>query len=394
MRKYINYLKQFNWFNYIVAIFFVCSPLESIELGDGFSLTKLSALLVLFVWALRRFPYHRSPMIMSFWYLFGYSLLTVVWAIDRENTISQIASFLLPSILVAIAIKESISKKDDIVFYMGGYVIGSIISAGAGYFMRDAVLAAAAYAAQERLTAFGADQNAFAYLLNVGVACVLCCFGSTTIKWLRYFCLASLGLFIIIILSTGSRTGMVLLVMTIGGFMVSKKSFKSFAILGIAGVLAAPFIINYIPESIWERLFETNELVESGNFSERGDIWAMGFSALAEENFVTGVGYSNFTNMLRRHFGSNWASHNTYLTYLCEFGIVGIWVFIGLLKRIYYYAKANYRLSGNFFFFFFFLPLLVVMFTLETEYKRWIFLIGVLLESWYVLSSNEYRIKK
>lgn len=39
----------------------------------------------------------------------------------------------------------------------------------------------------------------------------------------------------------------------------------------------------------------------------------------------------------------------------------------------------------------YFIPFLAMMFSLETEYKRWIFMIGVILESYYRLNSCQLR---
>lgn len=383
MTKILGYLKQFKLYQILIGFFFVCSPLESISLSEGFSLAKLSSIFVLVGWAFKGFPYRKSPMITSFWILLGYSILTILWSVDRENTFQHITTFLVPSIILAIAIKESINSLDVIIFYLGCYVLGCVIMAGTGYFMRDAILAQASFADQERLSAFGADQNAMGYLLVVGVAITLCKYSNARDAVSKYLCLFVIGLLSIIIISTGSRTGSIMLASTIGLFLITQKSFQSFIIFVCCLIVATPLIVNYVPESIWDRLFQTKQLVDDGNFSGRGDIWAMGLRALFEENFITGVGYANFTIMLQMHFDSNWASHNTYLTYLAEFGLVGFWVFFNILHRIYKYSKNIYRQNHELFIYIFIVTLLIVMMTLETEYKRWIFMIGVVIEAWY-----------
>ena len=43
---------------------------------------------------------------------------------------------------------------------------------------------------------------------------------------------------------------------------------------------------------------------------------------------------------------------------------------------------------------FYVLPLFAIMFTLETEYKRWIFILGILLESWYNLEKQSNTISQ
>ena len=123
-------------------------------------------------------------------------------------------------------------------------------------------------------------------------------------------------------------------------------------------------------------------MVSSGNFSERGYIWSAGIKAFARENIVLGVGYSNFSSMLNQHFGWQMASHNTYLSYLVDLGIIGLIIFIIILYRILIVAKRIKRLKNDIYIYAYILPFFMIMFILETEYKRWLFIIGVMLESY------------
>lgn len=379
---------------YSLFFFFVCAPLESISIGESFSLAKLSAIVVLFMWVIKKCPIPNSKMVNSFYILLGYALLSSLWSIDIANSIHQIIMFLIPSILVSLALSASIKSKEDIRFYLKGYVIGCVIAAFFGFYYRDAVLSNAIIAGQERLTALGADQNALAYLLAMGVACLLSYYLPEKRKWYRMATIALIGAFSLMILSTGSRTGMFILLIVIGGYLLSQKNVKVFFFFVALIAASIPFVLNFLPEAIIERFTETNELVSSGNFSERGDIWLMGMEAFFQENFVFGVGYSNFTNMIHAYFGSNMASHNTYITYLTEFGIIGIFVFLNILVLLFQYAKKISRLTSYPFIYFYVIPLFVVMLTLETEYKRWIFILGILLESWYNMSKKpNYLVK-
>ena len=137
---------------------------------------------------------------------------------------------------------------------------------------------------------------------------------------------------------------------------------------------------------------QTSALVNDGDFSDRGIIWQSALDAFSEENILLGVGYSNFSTMLRQHFGWQMASHNTYLTYLIEFGIIGVWAFIYILIKMINLAKSIRKQESNAFVYCYIIPLFVFMFTLETEYKRWIFMIYVLLYSWYRLNNEEQKI--
>ena len=383
MKKRSNKLLKISLF-----FFFICAPLESISLGESFSLAKLTSIIVIMAWTINGFPWPRTKMLNAFYLLLGYAFLSAIWGIDQFNSFTHIFTFLIPSILVAVAMSSSIKTKNDISFYLRGYVIGCVIAAVSGLYYRDAMLNQAIIVSQERLTAFGADQNALAYLLTMGVSCVLSYYSVTVAKWTKVLSISMIGAFSLMVLSTGSRTGLALLLTVIGGYLLFQKSAKIFFSFMAVLILFIPFVLSYLPESIMDRFMETDQLVSSGDFSNRGDIWSNGLTALSENNYILGVGYSNFKTMIRLFMGESWASHNTYLTYLSEFGIVGVPIFLYVLIVLWKYAHKISQRTGNRFIYLYVIPFFLIMLTLETEYKRWIFILGILLESWYILSKR------
>lgn len=388
MSKIINH--NYAFLNYAIALFFLATPIESIAVFEGFSIAKLSALVVFAGWTLKGFKTSRSAMIKSFVVLALYASMTIIWSIDRTNTSNQLIKFLWPSIIVAIAMNYSIRCNEDIFLYLKAYIVGCLISTVATFLFRDATLAAAEYAGQERLTAFGQDQNTLAFLLCTGFTIVLDFFRKTRNGKLKYLSIALLLSFVIVILSTGSRTGLILTAFVFGLYFMSSGSLKNFVLMILLVLLLSPVIYNYIPESIWDRFLETNDLMESGNYSGRGRIWSSGLSALARENYVLGVGYSNFSTMLRNHFGWQMASHNTYLSYLADLGMVGFLIFLSVLYQMFMIVRKIYKVKNDIYVYAYIIPFLVVMFVLETEYKRWLFIFGVMLEAYFRLNYSRY----
>jgi O-antigen ligase len=191
------------------------------------------------------------------------------------------------------------------------------------------------------------------------------------------------------IASTGSRTGIVVLILCFFMFVIATRQFKILVGSIILIMLGLPILLQYLPESIMDRLFETQELMDDGDFSGRGIIWSSAIKAFGQENYLLGVGYSNFSTMLRLHFGWQMASHNTYLTYLVEFGVLGVGVFIYALIKLLQIARNIYKQENNLFTYCYIMPLLLFMTTLETEYKRWIFVLYVLLFAWNRLKQEE-----
>lgn len=376
-------IRKYTFLNISIALFFLASPIESIPIFKGFSIVKVSALLVIVGWTTQMFKCRRSAMINSFVIMAVYATASIIWSIDRNETVNQVFMFLWPSIIVGTAIFNSVREKDDIYLYLKFFVVGCVIAAVAVLMFRDATLAAAQYAGQDRLTAFGQDQNTLAFLLCIGFTIVLDFFRKTTATLPKYMSVGLLFVFVIVILSTGSRTGLVLTFLVFVLYFISSGNVRNFLLMISLVILLAPVVYKYIPEGIWERFSQTNDLVESGNFSERGYIWSAGLSAFKEENILLGVGYSNFSTMLRSHFGWQMASHNTYLSYLVDLGCVGLLFFLSILVRMSKIVMKIYKQHNDVYIFAYLIPFLIVMFVLETEYKRWLFMFGVIFECYY-----------
>ena len=317
-----------------------------------------------------------------------YATASIIWSIERSGTVNQVVMFLWPSIIVSMAMSYSVRKIDDIYLYLKFFIIGCIIAAISTLMFRDATLAVAEYAGQDRLTAFGQDQNTLAFLLCIGCTIVLDCFKKTTKSLQKYVSMGLLFVFVLVILSTGSRTGLILTFLVFLLYFISSGSIKNFLLVITLVIVLAPFVYNYIPDSIWDRFLQTNDLVESGNFSDRGDTWSAGLSAFKDENFLFGVGYSNFSTMLHKHFGWQMASHNTYLSYLVDFGYIGLFFFLYILFIMSKIVMKIYKQHKDVYIFAYLIPFLIVMFVLETENKRWIFMFGVLFECYYRMYLN------
>lgn len=385
--------RRYTFLNIAVALFFLASPIESIPVFENFSIAKLSALIVFFAWMGQGFKYRNSAMINSFVVMAVYATVSIIWSIDRSGTTNQVFMFLWPSIIVGVAMFYSIRENEDIYLYLKFFIVGCIIAAVATLIYRDATLSAAEYAGQDRLTAFGQDQNTLAYLLCVGFTIVLDFFRKASTPLLKSVSIGLLFMFIVVILSTGSRTGLILTFFVFVLYFISRGSFKDAFLIVLLVILLAPVVYNYIPEGIWDRFSQTNDLVESGNFSERGYIWSAGLNAFKDENLLLGVGYSNFSTMLRSHFGWQMASHNTYLSYLVDFGCLGFWFFVFVLVRMCKIVLKIYKQHKDVYIFAYLIPFLVVMFVLETEYKRWLFMFGVLFECYYHnIKRNQIRV--
>lgn len=376
-----------------VGLFFLASPIESIPIIEHISIVKFSAIIVLIVWILSGSLKMRNKSVSTFYPFLIFAILSCLWSIDIEQSFNALITFLFPSLLIAAIIDNSISSKKDIEQYLAFYIIGCIIASIFGLFERQSILAAAAFADQERLTALGQDQNTLTYLLIMGMVPLLHLVNKTSKTILKYSSIILVFLFSYIIVSAGSRTGVIVLVLIVMLYLYSIKNFGALTACIILSVIGIPILIRYIPEGVIERLMQTSDLVSEGNFTNREIIWTSALQAFRNEDFLFGVGYSNFSTMLKQHFGWQAASHNTYLTYLVEFGIIGVWTFVYVLIKIFRIARCIQKQEKSVFVYCYIIPLFIFMTMLEIGYKRWIFILYVLLSAWYRLN-REGELKK
>jgi O-antigen ligase len=291
---------------------------------------------------------------------------------------------MFPSFIVTLIIFHSINEREDLEKVFLAYVIGCLIIAGismyayyAGYNIIDDD--------EGRVTALNQDQNELSFLLSFGIISII-----YLLKYLRLkkatkvllFMLAAL--FAFVILTTGSRMGLILLIMIVGTLILMNiKSASVFYIIPLICVLGIAFFA-LIPDTTAERLIQINDQISNRDLTGRVTIWKLGLIAFeSKKAYLLGTGYYTFQSLVGAKSGQYMASHNTYLSTLIELGTVGFLIFLSLI--IYLIYRAWYLIRNcSFFFILLILPLLATMFVLTTNNRRWLFLIGVIIiKLWY-----------
>ncbi|MBR5841892.1 MAG: O-antigen ligase family protein [Bacteroidaceae bacterium] len=389
-------LKRYNltWLKLLTCLIFFTTPLESIGVSEDSSSLSIVKMVILAQFALFLFTsskFRLNPVIKMFIALGVYWLLSCFWAFDFYIAFENLLGFYFPSLFLMVTISESIKSKEDIRNILFSFVIGCIVLALNCHFAKEEILANALYADQERVTALGQDQNELSFMLNMGIAILFHAISSFEKKFLKLTAVLILIFLTYAILLTGSRTGFVTTILIFCCFAYNNKRYGLIA-LGVLLILL-PFVISLIPVSSIERLLETKDSIESGDFTSRGTIWRKGYQAFLNENIFLGVGYQNFTKMMERYYSWSVATHNTYLSYLFTGGMVGF-IFLGVIlaSLVTYCSKLSRNISSNYCFAYL-IPILIAMFTLETQYRRWIFLIAIILYKAYELSKKGQLIK-
>lgn len=146
------------------------------------------------------------------------------------------------------------------------------------------------------------------------------------------------------ILITGSRTGSIVMVLGLSGFIpLILRSGWIIKIMSVVLVGAALItIVNVIPQKTIERIFTTGKEISSGTLNERSVIWSKAYEEWAEEP-IHGHGLSAFRRIMNPH-NLNYSAHNSIVTVTVEQGIIGTILYLSVIVIAVFSA---FKLKGD-----------------------------------------------
>lgn len=130
---------------------------------------------------------------------------------------------------------------------------------------------------------------------------------------------------IIAVLLTGSRGAMLGFLVGVGILLMNRKMILQGLFLAGLFVLLTPLL----PDFLYERLFENS--YDDGSNSQRIEDWMAGLNAFVKSPLL-GNGCDWPEDIIYRELRLKLTAHNTYITFLMHFGIIGI----GFLLSIFY----------------------------------------------------------
>lgn len=309
----------------LICVYFFLAYFEPYLNGMLGSLGKYIILLLIGVLCANHRNIRIKPFHLCFisWLLFKMvsMLWTSNWYIFELHLFSQIGMVGLLIVLTAIPIDKTTITSILNTMWLGSTAIGVL-----SLFFSHPYHGVATTRQVLFLFSQEADPNNQAAFLLVGIAiavyhlivwkkCIL--FSVITIAVNTY------GLFL-----TGSRGGLVGLVCvcaalwftSLRGEKLSKKIRTTLIILLVCTLLYL-LAITFLPEEIYNRLFDFSSY-EGG--SERDIIWGNGWELFTSDlNFLFGAGWGSYYG----YNGIYQAMHNTFLSMLCDVGLVGSLVF-------------------------------------------------------------------
>jgi hypothetical protein len=253
------------------------------------------------------------------------------WTIDAEGSGVAIRAF-PQQIWVVFLVWEFGSEVADRGPLMFAYVSGGYIAAFLT--IQDYATTAILTHRDMRFTPEGWNPNELAISMALGIpmAAMLVCRPQRLL--VRGVALGYLVLGPLTAALTGSRGGLVAMTISLVSVPVilgRKSPLRRVAALGLLVVIGMVALV-YTPANSWNRLGTTASEFSSGNLNDRLPIWETGLRTFEEspENMLIGVGADGFLPAV----GLGFVAHNTYLSILVDYGLIGFVLFFCLLFQV------------------------------------------------------------
>ncbi len=322
--------RKLHIYTYFLALYFFLAPMEDLLTGSFGTMAKYIAILFVLAGLFEnkgRLTLHGKAENTLVIILALISVLSLIWSIDFNTTLSRLPAYLLlPSYCLFVSFLDF--ERDDYDFITKCAVFGALFTIG--YMFLTGRLSISG-----RVTiAESSDPNNFAALLLLPIA--LCFRRRKDEKKpfiILYYAIAILLLFCMFL--TGSRGGLFSVIAVIVAFLLLTKAYKKAAYVVLFVILA--FIVWYyilpsLPERIRWRLFSSESyLISEANSENRTNIWQNVIHFVIPNMNIWGLGAGCPGIALSSVYGHIRGVHNTYLNMICEYGVFGIGFFVAFL---------------------------------------------------------------
>ena len=229
-------------------------------------------------------------------------------------------------------------------FFVFGCMFNSILALGGGYIGIQTIIFIGTE--ENRLQVIGRDSNELAMIHNISTVALF----FIREKERSITNILAIVLTLLIVLTTGSRTGLVTCIaLIIINFIISSSGLKQRMLLllgsGILLVGIYYYAIYYMDDSLLERYMNIGEELEEGTMANRTIIWSYIIRAFENSSPIEQVlGHGWNTTPLFTFNGYD--AHNVFLKMAIEFGIIG--VIIVILYLLFFFKNAFIRRTSSY----------------------------------------------
>jgi len=303
-------------------------PVEDVwDLPGVGTLAKVLGLLAFGAWALSVLASGRMRATDAF-HAFAFSLvawvgLSLFWSLDTNTTLERIETF-LQLLALSIVVWDICVSERMIGAALQALVFGLWVAAGS-VFVNFARGVEAYYG---RFASTGADPNYLAMTLALGIPMAWHLSLRTPNRALRVFNMLYIPVAGVAMGLTGSRGGFVAGFVAVAYILSTVKQLRPAGLVGLLVIVAVAIttISSIVPDTTFERIGSVGTEFAEGDLNGRAGIWLEARDAFVERPvFGIGAGAS------RAVLPTGKVGHNVAITMGLELGIVGLFLFGGMV---------------------------------------------------------------
>ncbi len=359
-------LRDFSFLPYLL-----CSTVfvESVSLGPGLRVGRVVGAIALLVIAIvmlsRGANGLRSGWLGSVAVVYGlWILASYEWASAPSTVSSEVFSFVL-SASYALAIAVLVRSDDQAVRIGNVLALGAAIFGAVAFvhFIRHVSAGGTGVDLSERSSGLQGDPNYFAVVQVISLPPTLVLATLETRRLLRLAYFATVGIIVISVVSSLSRTGLLALTTVVflttilpwPMFFTAAREKTKFLFWTVAGTVAASFVGSTTIIARVRTIFNPNAAGGYGG-AGREDLWRAALHGWRQSDELIGMGAGNFryhsldllqttpgVDTTKNYVGPFREVHNAYLESLTDLGVIGLLIFLLLLALTVYYLYRSYR---------------------------------------------------
>lgn len=304
----------------------------------------------------------RNP-VLPFVFLLGYLVLSLLWTNDYSQGSGYILSLGLRLLMIILAFQLTMEAR-EIRWIFLAMMLGTVVLA-------VMVMGSSVTSSMETRTSLiyndtAFDTNNLSGYLAIGLALLLNYrFRNRALEVVRYI---GAGLSIVAILMTSSRGGAIAMVGAILATGFVQRNFRNtvkYLLIVIAGGALLLFLMRQMGVSYVENLIDRFLNDPNGSGQDRLIVWRYSLQ-LAKRWPIFGYGIGSSFPMLQKYYRSEIGTHNVYLTFLLDGGVVGLWIFLLCLFRSLRAKRSRYTSMAKIMI----VAAMIVSFFLDTYNKK------------------------
>jgi O-antigen ligase len=317
-----------------------------------------------------------------------YKLLSIIWSIDPISSKYVAVYSSIPILILVIFFFNLVKDIHDLNFLLKVYVLSCLI-------FSIFVLLNFYYKPQNlvsnldntRFTFLDTNPNEVSFFMLYGI--IILFYLNSIKRFNKLIVNFFIIIFIITILLTGSRTGLVILFLVLILFLINKRSFYWSLSFFVVTFLILYLFKDQLGDEVILRFTNLLKI-----FSDHPDFYREGYRGWVAEkglsNFfnesvfyqIFGIGYESFGKFMYENTRISISHHNQILGYLIELGFFGLIInlilFVLIFKKVIKLSKKY-----SFVFFLFIIPIYSYMFTAGFDAKFFFYFFIVIILKFY-----------